>query len=50
MKTRIHLAALSAAIAVNAAALFLTHVAMLDGAERERLAQQEVELRGRSPN
>lgn len=43
MKSRVHLIALSLAIAVNAAALFVTHVAMVDGAERERLAQQEPE-------
>jgi len=43
MKTRIHLTALSLAIAVNGIALLVAHVAMADGAERERLAQQEVE-------
>jgi hypothetical protein len=43
MKRGIRLIALSAAFAVNAAALFATHVAMVNGAERERLAQQPVE-------
>jgi hypothetical protein len=40
MKTRVHLAALSLAIAVNGAALLAAQVAMADGAERERWAQQ----------
>lgn len=43
MKRGIRLIALSAALAVNSAALFATHVAMVDGAERERLSQWEVE-------
>jgi hypothetical protein len=42
MKRGIRLIALSAAIVVNAAALFATHAAMVDAAERERLAQQDV--------
>jgi hypothetical protein len=42
MKRGIRLIALSAAIAVNGTALVATHVAMVDAAERERLAQQEV--------
>jgi hypothetical protein len=43
MKRGICLIALSAAFAVNGAALFATHVAMVNGAERERLVQQDVE-------
>jgi hypothetical protein len=43
MKQGIRLIALSSALAVNAAALFVTHVALVDGAGRERLAPQEVE-------
>ena len=35
--------ALGVALAVNAAALVTVNVAMLDGAARERVAQQEVE-------
>lgn len=43
MKQGIRMIALGAALTVNAAALFVTHVAMVDGAAREHLAQQEVE-------
>jgi hypothetical protein len=53
MKQEIRLIALSAAIAVNGAALFAVHVAMVDATERERLAQQEVErvvVTGRRPD
>ena len=35
--------ALGVALAINAAALATVNVAMLDGAARERVAQQEVE-------
>lgn len=43
MKTRIHLTALSLAIAVNVAAVTAVNVAMVDAGERERLSQQEAE-------
>ena len=43
MRRRIHLMALGIAITVNVAALMVVNAAMLDGAERERLSQQEPE-------
>ncbi len=41
MKRGIRLMALGIAIAVNGAALVAVNAAMLDGAERQRLSQQE---------
>ena len=43
MKRRIRLIALGIAIAVNGAALVAVNAAMVDGAERQRLSQQERE-------
>ncbi len=43
MKRGIRLVALGIAIAVNVAALMVVNAAMVDGAERERLSQQEPE-------
>ena len=43
MKRRIRLMALGIAIAVNGAALVAVNAAMLDGAERQLLSQQEPE-------
>jgi hypothetical protein len=43
MKPRIRLIALSLAVAVNAGAVAALHVAMVDGADQERLSLQEPE-------
>ncbi len=43
MKRRIRLIALGIAIAVNGAALVAVNAAMVDGAERQLLSQQEPE-------
>ena len=43
MKRRIRLMALGIAMAVNGAALVAVNAAMLDGAERQLLSQQESE-------
>ena len=43
MKRRIRLMALGIAIAVNGAALVAVNAAMVDGAERQLLSQQEPE-------
>jgi hypothetical protein len=43
MKRGIRLMALGIAIAVNGAALVAVNAAMVDGAERQRLSQQEPE-------
>ena len=43
MKRGIRLTALGFAIAVNGAALTAVNVALVDGAERERLSQQQPE-------
>jgi hypothetical protein len=43
MKRRIRLVALGIAIAVNVAALVAVNAAMVDGAERQLLSQQEPE-------
>ena len=43
MKPRIRLIALSLAVAVNAGALAALHVAMVDGADQQRVSLQEPE-------
>jgi hypothetical protein len=43
MKSRVRLVALGVAIAVNGAALIAVNAAMVEGAERQLLSQQEPE-------
>jgi hypothetical protein len=50
MKREIRLVALGIAIAVNGAALMAVNAAMVDGAGRQLLSQQQPERMARLPN